>query len=254
MSKGKVYIFGCSHAAGHELGPKRTDYKAFMRARGFDNVAQAKSELSFKEYDSKISRPWYKRINSVCTPLLSWAGQIAQKLDMSFINFAIPGCSADFQINLLMEEVDKIDWSKDLVLFGNPISHRYTIKPGLSLQYVQLNHLYANVQPHQVKFLSQVVPSDETMLLHYYGLVTYLKQKYPKVVNCEMCIPGENVKDRTFRVDNQFYVEESLADFAKKFDDAFYPGLHYREHIHEKYAEYVLEKLTKDKTYSNIVT
>ena len=254
MSKSKVYIFGCSHAAGHELGPKRLDYKAFMKARGFDSVEQAISKLSFAEYDKEIARPWYKRINNMCTPLKSWAGQIAQKLDIPIVNFAFPGSAFDFQVNLLMEQIDNIDWSKDLVLFGTPISHRYSIKPGLTLESIQINHLLANVKFHQTKFLSQILPSDETMLLHHYGLVTYVKQKYPKVVLCEMCAPGENVKNKSFRIEDQFYVEESLAVFAKKFEDRFYPGKHYREHIHEKYAEYVLEKLTKDETYSSIVT
>jgi len=253
MPKGKIYMFGCSHTAGHELGPKNTNPKAFLRARGFDSVEQALLQLSFKEYDIQIAKPWYKQINNIITPLQSWAGQIAQKLNMPIVNFAMPGNSFDFQINLLMEQINNIDWNKDLVLFGTPISHRYTIKPGLSLVSVQLNHLYANAKKSQINLLSQVLPSDETMLLHHYGLVTYIKQRYPKVVLCEMCAPGENVENKIFRIDDQFYVEESLADFAKKFDDCFYPGKHYKEHIHTKYADYVLQKLTKDKKYSNII-
>ena len=176
------------------------------------------------------------------------------KLDMPIVNFALPGSAFDFQINLLMEQIDNIDWNRDLVLFGTPISHRYSIKPGLSLQSVQLNHLIANVKSNQINFLSQMLPSDETMLLLHYGLATYLKHRYPKVVLCEMCAPSENVENKTFRIENQFYVEENLAEFAEKFEDCFYPGKHYREHIHEKYAEYVLEKLTKDEKYSTIVT
>ena len=252
MRKGKVYIFGCSHAAGHELGHKR-NYKAFMEARGFDSVRQAIDELSFSEYDKRIARPWYKKINNICTPQQSWAGQIAQKLDMPIVNFALPGSAFDFQINLLMEQIDNIDWNRDLVLFGTPISHRYTIKTGTSLKSIQLNH-FANINARQINLFLQVLPSDVTMLLLHYGLATYLKHRYPKVVLCEMCVPNENVENKTFRIENQFYVEESFASFANQFEDCFYPGKHYREHIHEKYAEYVLEKLTNDEKYSTIVT
>jgi len=253
MRKGKVYIFGCSHAAGHELGPKRLNYQKFMKARGFDSVIQAMDELSFSEYHKRIARPWYKKINNICTPLQSWAGQIAQKLDMPIVNFAQPGSAFDFQINLLMEQIDNIDWNLDLVLFGTPVSHRYTIKPRTKLQSLQLNH-FANMKDRQLTLFLQVLPSDETMLLLHYGLVTYLKHRYPKVVLCEMCAPDENVQNKTFRIENQFYVEESFASFGNKFEDSLYPGKHYREHIHEKYAEYVLEKLTNDEKYSTIVT
>lgn len=253
MSNGKVYIFGCSHSAGHELGHKR-NYKAFMEARGFDSVEQAINKLSFSEYDRKISRPWYKRINNICTPSKSWAGQIAQKLDMQIVNFAVPGSAFDFQITLLMEQIDNIDWNKDLVLFGTPVSHRYSVKPGVSLQSVQLNYLYNGIPPINIRSLAQILPSDETMLLHHYGLLTYLKQRYPKVVICEMTAPHENVENKIFRIEDQFYVEESLGDFSNRFEDCLYPGKHYQEHIHEKYAEYVLEKLTNDEKYSTIVT
>lgn len=253
MTKGKVYMFGDSHTAGHELGPKRIDYKAFMKARGYNSVQEAWEQLSNEDYMNKIGREWFEKINNLCTPLESWAGKIAQKLDMSFINFAYPGASFDYQLNLLIEQ-EKIDWNKDLVLFGAPMSDRYMIKPGLSLQSMQIRHMLANVRKHQMKLLSQVLPSDETMLLLYYGLVSYIKIKYPKVILCEMRAPTENVDNKIFRIEDQFYVDKSLDSFAEKFADRFYPGKHYREHIHEKYADYVIEKLTNDENYSNIKT
>ena len=39
---------------------------------------------------------------------------------MQIVNFSVPGSAFDFQITLLMEQIDNIDWNKDLVLFGTP--------------------------------------------------------------------------------------------------------------------------------------
>jgi hypothetical protein len=244
----KVYMFGCSHVAGHELGKKSVDYKKFMRARGFTDTTEAQDSLSSKEYEDKIMIPWLKQIKNKQTPLCSWAGQIAQKLNKNFVNYAEIGSSFDYQSYKLLEIADDIDWDKDLVLFGIPVPNRYMTYNEGCLKATQVSHIY-NSHPRLYNILLRSLPSDETLMLFHYSLVTYLKTKFPKVILCEMYPNKKNI----FHIDNIFYVQQSLHDFSLQFRDRFYPARHYKEHVHEKYAEYVLEKLTKDKTYSNIV-
>lgn len=252
MSNGLVYMFGDSHTAGHELGLKSINADEYLKEKGFNTQKEAFLKLSDTDYNNLIQQPWLNKIGNFYTPLLSWAGQIASKLNKQFVNFAVSGSSIDEQTYKLLQNENKIDWEKDLVLFGVPTGGRYMVDKNNKLTTAQLTSLNAHSLSKQ-KLILKYIPSNESLLIYHYGCLTYIKHRFPKVIICEMRGYIENIPDIEVKVNDIFYVSNSLKQFSKSFEDRKYPGKHYKEEIHRKYADYVLEKLTSDERYSKIV-
>ena len=259
MSKGKVYLFGCSHTAGHELGPKKVDDKKFLKARGWQFASDAQRKLSPSQFEKQIVLPWYKQINNVITPQWSWAGRIADKINKSIIVYAAPGQSLVEQVYHLLQVENKINWDKDLVCFGVPPDGRIMVNRRGRFESIQINNLLPFSDKKSQQQVLDTIPSEESMLLYHYGLISYIKKRWPYVILIETTNPNEIIDSKIVKLNNLFYVEKGLKEFATMFidkhsdEDIKYPGGHFKEHIHDKYSNYVLEKLTKDENYSKII-
>src|SRR6056300_1253380 len=103
----KLWSYGDSHAAGHELGTKYThDLGAsWFASEGWHSNDTSttvrnvcRNRLGVEKYNKTIKQKWYKHINNKCTPSLSYAGILADRLGIELINRAEPGSSNSLSI------------------------------------------------------------------------------------------------------------------------------------------------------------
>jgi len=245
----KVWAFGDSDTAGHELGSKKINFRNFLKARNFNTAYEAQKSLSDKQYEDFVSQ-WLKQIDNIQTPELSYAGQVASLLGRNLISNAVTGASVDEQILRLSQTEDKIDWKNDLVIFGVPRPYRWMTHTG---ECVQASRVLRKSKTQ--KLWMEVGMSNIALNIYYASAHTYIKQRWPQVLLIRMhsvlIDPAINLK----KMQDCFFSKVSLAEFANDNygQDCTYPGGHFREFVHESYASLLLDMLTKDKKYSKII-
>lgn len=232
----KLWSYGDSHAAGHELG---TDYADDLGARwyqklGYKDRNHARSIGVFK-YNKKVKSKWYKEINDLCTPELSYAGKLASLLSCEFVSRAEPGSSNS--LNILKMYQDSKQWhSDDIILFS-------VVTP---LRYIPANNILAT--NHQVHWLPEDIakilwkdgPHDVCFRLQTHGYMHMVRNLHKNVCILQTVPDDISVEDITPKFDINFSFTEFISQYYKVSVDTFrYPGGHLHEDCHASFAEYI---------------
>ena len=249
---GKLWSFGCSNAAGGELGSGQTENQIkqwFIQNTGYDNWFDGigSNKLSIIEYE-KIYMKWFRANGSPTDATLSYAGQLAILTNKQLVSHAICGCGIDRSFNEFLSAVQYINWDNDIVLFECTPFDRYMIDDS-----VKLSNLQVSITDDIAAM--KYIPSASTIEYLYIGILHYIKTNFPKV----HCISIQNfVKSKQqvyeystsfvhdYFTNNNVYLNDiSMFDFALEKIGKYsrMPGSHYTETVQTAFAEYLLDLL-----------
>lgn len=225
----KLFAFGDSHIAGHELGIDKKIIDDFYKKSGYSSAAKIK-KLPIKKQTQVIYK-WYAIMEQVCgansyhTPSLAYAGKLADAIGYELVCRAFPGNSIHKQILLLHEE-NSIDWDNDIVMFGIPPRQRW------------LTNNEKDATPHNIgeknaKILYNHGPGDKAEKLNFLGTLCYLRQKFPKII---LVRQYDDIAFEQFPINNIFVNNISLQNMAGMNMN---PAGHFVEEEHKKFASYL---------------
>lgn len=232
----KLYSYGDSHAAGHELGTAPDLGKAWLK----ENFGtSSRYDIDEKTYNTKVRPAWEKFISGrSCNPQLSYAGQLAKILDIELVDRAIPGSSNDWSAMRLLEDLPKLN-KDDIVLFSICTPTRFLSGRGEGITRTQIQWQPPKVQ----KILYEYGPHENSYNIWNQGLIHLVKS-----IPCITHVIKTN-KDR-IKVKGQdtsrhlLLTETSFTQFANNkagHIDIRYPVGHIHEAYHTLYAEYLRE-------------
>jgi hypothetical protein len=226
----KLYSYGDSHAAGHELGTAPDLGKAWLK----ENFGtSSRYDIDEKTYNTKVRPAWEKFIRGrTCNPQLSYSGQLAKILDIELVDRAIPGSSNDWSAMRLLEDLPNIK-ADDLVLFSVCTPERFLSGQGTDVTRTQIQW-----QPEKIqRVLYQYGPSDKSFNLWTQAIVHMIKN----ISNCLVIKTTDNSLDVNGH-DTTDIKLESFTQFALRtagHEDIRYPVGHIHEDYHKMYAEYL---------------
>lgn len=234
----KLYSYGDSHAAGHELGTAPDLGKAWLKENfRVDN----RCELDQTTYNTKVRPAWDSFIKGrTCNPRLSYAGELAKLLDITLVNRAVPGSSNDWSAMRLLEDLPKIA-KNDIVLFSVCTPNRFMSGRGEDVTRTQLQWQPIKVQ----RILYEYGPHENSYNIWNQGIV-HLVNNLPfttYIINTTKDNIEVKGHDTT---KNLFLTETSFTEFSIEtagHDDIRYPVGHIHESYHKLYAEYLCNKM-----------
>ena len=232
----KLYAFGDSNTAGHELGLDKKFIDNFYKKSGYSSAEEI-HKLPIKKR-TRVIYKWHGIIqqeygvSSYHTPSLAYVGRLADFIGYDLVCHAFPGDSIHKQILLLHEETN-IDWDNDIVVFGVPPRPRW-------LTNNEKDATMENVGEKIAKVLYHHGPGDKAERLNFIGTLCYLRQTFPKIILVRQY--DDNAYEE-FPVSNIFVNDKSLENIGER---NIHPAGHFVEEVHEKFASYL--KLCIDET------
>lgn len=241
----RLWSYGDSHAAGHELGAVTDLGRSWIREHsGFESRTMARDLLGTTAYQELVRECWYDYLFEImpnanpdaCTPELSFAGQYAKLCNAELINRAMPGSSNDYIVRRMLQDMDK--WlDDDIVVVCHVDETRYMPHHDLDA----LNYKTYNLPTKIQRVMLDNGPSDMSYLLWNQGLVALMKCMRPDAIivystGSSLAVEGVDITERLRTVPLSF------TDFVKSKWDAEemrYPGGHFDEICHQEYAEYI---------------
>lgn len=249
----KIWSYGDSHAAGHELG---TEYSDDLGERWYNSQGWysddpsttvrnvCRNRLGIDKYNKTIKQKWYKHIKSQCMPELSYAGILADRLGADLISRAEPGSSNSLSIYKMYQDCSKYQ-PEDIVLFSVVTPLRFIPANDITAT----NHQIHWLPEHQAEVLWDVGPHEVCFRLQTHGYIQLAKSLHPrcytlKTVNDDMSVLEKDIK---LDIPLSFYqlVEQHVNDPENGIDPYRYPGGHLHEDLHVVYGEYLTNELSK---------
>ena len=228
----KLYSYGDSHAAGHELGSDPNLGKAWLKENfGFEDRQKAKKQRG-EEYFSKVKNKWLAHIKNHCNAELSYAGQYANLIGAELVNRAVPGSSNDWSAIRLLEDLENIT-SDDIVMFSLCTHERFLSGQGEDVTRTQVQWQPLKVQ----RILYKYGPSGKSFALWTQAIVHMVKNIANTIIikttDVDISVNGVETINVTAQPFSQF------AMYTAGHDDIRYPAGHIHEHYHKLYAEYL---------------
>lgn len=226
---GCIYAFGSSHTAGHSLDPKIT--LKFLKQWYFENYGVK----TYDEYAKKLNEKTkedviYKFNKDILREKVnhyenSYAGVLGKYLSMNVKNFAISGVGIDTVYEQFLNQLENINWNKDIVLIELPQILRYKSE-------------YKNIQYalHYDRKTSRFMPTLNSMEYFYAGIISLIEKFPVHFINI--------MNDR--HLDIKQYIEIkplnkiSLMDLA---EGKRYPSGHFWINSHRQFAYHLAEQL-----------
>lgn len=244
----RLWSYGDSHAAGHELGAVSDLGRHWLAENaGYLHRTDARNTLG-KDYEELIKNKWYDYLveimpNSeprICSPNLSFAGIIAEKLNRTLINRAVPGASNDLIVRRMIEDIDS--WkSSDIILVCFVNSDRYMPEHNID----QLNYKSHNL-PFNIQYMFEKHgPSRMSFKLWNQGLIQLMQSlsnnvKLVSSVEVDIEVEGFDVSKN---LTNGLMSLTKFVGTKWETEEMRYPGGHFAEVCHEEYANYLIENL-----------
>jgi len=247
----KLWSYGDSHAAGHELGTK---YAHDLGASWFASEGWhsddpgttvrnvCRNRLGVEKYNKIIKQKWYKHIDRQCMPELSYSGILAKRLGAELINRAEPGSSNSLSIYKMYQDYNQYQ-PEDIVLFSVVTPLRYIPANDIKATNHQIHWLPAR----QAEVLWDVGPHEVCFRLQTHGYIQLAKSLHSrcytlKTINEDMAVLE---KDIELDIPLSFYqlAEQHVNDPENGIDPYRYPGGHLHESLHQAYAEYLYEQI-----------
>jgi hypothetical protein len=231
----KIWSYGDSHAAGHELGTKYSDTVGldYIHQLGYESRRAAKKALGDKKYNNTIKQTWYKDIDYKCNPSLSYAGQLAKMSNKELINRAEPGSSNCLNILKMYKDVD--EWhSTDTILFSVATPLRYMPAYDNTVTNYQIHWLPKKI----AEILWKYGPHDICVKLQAHGHINTARSMHPNII----ILKTQNHEMAVNRILPKINVPLSFTEFTVQnfeIEKCRYPGGHLHEDCHTAYAEYM---------------
>jgi hypothetical protein len=240
----RLWSYGDSHAAGHELGVVDDLGRAWLKEHtGYDHRLSARENLGDR-YNDYVKNKWYDYVESIlvdasptqCSPHLSYAGKYAEKLNVEFINRAVPGAGNDMILRRMFHDIAL--WNEDDYILVTHVDYdRYMPQHDTS----KLNYKSYNLPFKVQDTFEQYGPSEISFKLWNQGIVSLMKSLHPntKLISS---VPTDMTVDDVNTIDKLRALPMSFTEFVQsKWDaeDMRYPGGHFHEECHEKFAEYL---------------
>jgi len=226
----KLYSYGDSHAAGHELGSAPDLGKAWLKENyGVEN----RGHLDPIVYHNIVRPAWNEYIkDNKCNPTLSYAGQLAKMIDAELVDRAIPGSSNDWSAMRLLEDLTHIK-ADDIVLFSICTPERFLSGQGEDVTRTQIQW-----QPEKIqRILFQYGPSDKSFNLWTQSIFHMVKN-----ISNSLIVKTTDNNIEVNGIDTTNINLESFTQFALRtagHNDIRYPVGHIHEDYHKLYAEYL---------------
>lgn len=238
----KIWSYGDSHAAGHELG---TEYKDDLGEKYLNSLGFYKEEfltarkvarrnLGVEKYNKLVKEKWYNHINHICSADISYAGIFATLLGCDLVNRAEPGSSNSLNIYKVYQDLEKYE-KDDIILFSVVSPFRFI--PGNDIE--KRNHQAHWLPDTIAKILWEYGPHEICFKLQTHGYIHLLNSLPQKTIICKTVNEDITVNGIEPKIDLQFSFTEYVGTFSANIDDLRYPGGHFHESCHEKYAEYI---------------
>jgi hypothetical protein len=242
----KLWSYGDSHAAGHELGYV-TDRGLKWLKENYDYNSRLEAKTHLKNrYTDVVRNHWYNYLTENfpprkirnCDPSLSYAGKIANHYNAELVNRAVPGASNDMIAYRMLDDMQK--WNhEDLILSSVVTPYRFMPEHDMSKTNYQLHWLDIKKQRN---FL-EIGPSYTSFKLWNQGLLHLIKSLHSNVkmiATVELDIEVNNVNTST----DLFSLNLSMSQFAANnfSEDMRYLGGHFDEKVHEAFAEYIINE------------
>ena len=234
----KLYSYGDSHAAGHELGSASDLGKAWLKEH---YGVEHRDHLDPTVYHKIVRPAWIKYIkDNKCNPTLSYAGQLAKMIDAELVDRAIPGSSNDWSAMRLLEDLSRIT-ADDIVLFSICTPARFLSGKGEDEVRTQIHWQPMKVQ----RILYEYGPHDNSFNIWNQGLIHLISNITHDPIIIKTNDDSIEVKgqDTTY---NLLFTETSFTQFAFNkagHDDIRYPAGHIHEDYHKLYAEYLCQRM-----------
>lgn len=235
--KPKLWSFGCSHAAGDELGLSMSYEEVELWVKnitGYNTISESLHKLGDNRYYKLVMLPWLQKINYQYNPKLSFAGLLADLLNIELTNYAVSGNSIDnmFEQFLLVEK--NINWDKDIVIFSPTSVNRWVNTKGTRVN--------TDIIMDKKKCYFDFAPRFESQVIYYYSILNYIQTHYNKVKFIK--IFNDEINYDLHKKIN-FINNKSMLKLYKT--DKKMPNLHFGEETHKKFAQYIKECIDNDR-------
>lgn len=231
---GTLWAFGDSYTLGHELGSNisHNDVRKWLLDQvGVSSVDAAITIIRGDQYHTKVVMPWYEHISSIATPELSYAGVIASKLSLEYINKAECGTGVDFSFHKIMEDGDNIDWDNDIVIFGVPPFNRWLSHDSVT------NCTYRRMVKSGA---TTAIPHLDSLYAWNISLLHTLQTMFPKINIVNL---GENLTPNSLETIVKYKNRVTITDMVDEHVFGRYPGFHPTEAVHEQFANYLIKEV-----------
>jgi len=247
----KLWSYGDSHAAGHELGnwwSESCGREWLRQHHGFVDRENAIRVIGQDRYRQVVKEEWYAHLDGSTGryhPAMSYAGELAQLLDYELVNYAKSGNSNSHS----MQQITDHSWQwhrDDIVLFSVVTFHRYISASDPEKR----NHQRHWLDPDAADIMMTHGPHDDCFKLQTLAYIKMVESMHPNVITLQTVSEDITVG----RIGPQFLIRDSFTDFVEnnldKWDTGFlysqsedlrYPGGHFHEDCHKEYAKHIYE-------------
>lgn len=240
----RIWSYGDSHAAGAELGTvhQKDLAESFLNSLGFfsdkkDTARRiARRKLGVEKYNKLVKEKWYETINHVCDSKLSYAGEFAKLAGCELVDRAKSGSSNSLNIYKVYQDLDKYA-KDDLILFSVVTPLRFIPASDIEKTNHQVHWLPDNI----AKVLWEYGPHDVCFRLQTHGYIQILKNLPQKIIILRTVDEDISVNGITPSFDLDLSFTGHVGTYSNNVDDLRYPGGHFHESCHVKFAEYIYE-------------
>jgi hypothetical protein len=249
MQHKKLWSYGDSHAAGHELGSVDDLGSSWIEKnysyRDRDELIDKKG-LDF--YYNHVKQPWANYIenkcstlinSTPCSPELSYAGEFSKLIEAEFVNRAVPGASNVLSMIKLLEDLEQVQ-KNDIVLFSLVTPHRFISGDGEEHVRTQIHWEPKKIQ----KVLYQYGPSDSSFNVWTQGIAHMVKSLHSNSIIIKTNDDNIDVNniDTTKKL---LYTDQSFTQYCYRNSTSTkirYVSGHIHEQYHKLYADYLYKK------------
>lgn len=239
----KVWSYGDSHAAGHELGNQWSDSLGTDWLNynfGVANRDQAIKEMGADRYRKIVKEKWYKQLDDTtgrCRPELSYAGEFANLVGYTLVNRANPGNSNSHSVKQMLHDMP-IWKNDDIILFSVCTFRRYIS----ASEPEKRNHQIHWLDPNAADIMLQHGPHDDCFKMQTLAYISLIKSMHTNVIVLQTV--SEDISVGSVRP--TFTVQDSFTDFSNNnsIGDFRYPGGHIHESLHKQYSKLIYESYT----------
>lgn len=248
----KVWSYGDSHAAGHELGnwwSSSVGRDWIQNEYGLPNRERLQRSLGPDKYRNVVKEIWYEHLEDTtgrCRPEFSYAGELARLMLYDLVDRAAPGNSNSQSIDAMYQ--DYLQWKRDdIVLFSVVTSRRFM---PASDRYKR-NHQAHWLEPDDADTMMQHGPHDIDYKLQTQAYIKLAESMHPNMITLQTTdedLSHHNIGPLfTIRDNFTTWIYENWDEHFRHLgggpEDGRYPGGHFHEDCHALYAKHIYETL-----------
>lgn len=238
-----LWAFGCSHTAGHSLSTEWSQerminwYNTEMKCKDFSDFWSRSNKFIETEYN-KWKNVAFKNISdddlAHYGANISFAGQVATKLNLEYECLAYPGTGMDFSYAQFIDNMYRFQ-KDDIILFELPPTYRYISPSNKKVQLASITE----------KKELNIVPSDRT-LEDIYSLM--FKEICCKNINnlyfINVYLDDSNQINED--LENIYWDNKiTLGNMSAAHNIVRMPSSHFHQDAHDIFSDYLIREVIK---------